>query len=382
MKNLLISVTILFIFSSSKAQCLVNYKEALSNIRGTYLMHRELDNKKANEMSIILNRGKYEVYLLKASHEISKYNLSFESKTQPFHLTLDEETEQRRKFLISLDKTMEYKFSLTVDTEEKACVLLAIYFSDDKNSEIEKFAKMKSPPGTVRISENLFIDKTEIRNIDWKEYLQWIKELYGERSDEYKSSLPDTSVWVLHGKMGKPLGVFYFSHPAFDNFPVVGISYEQAKAYCSWRTDKTNESLFIKKKDKEYKSNKIPDNIPKVYQYRLPTKDEWEKVARIDISEKTKSKIARSGSLNHNLKYEKSIDGFAYTAPVMSYFPNKIGVFNIIGNVAEMIDEKGIAKGGSWNNTEDEVTIVKNYYYNNPESWIGFRCICEKVNDK
>jgi formylglycine-generating enzyme required for sulfatase activity len=68
------------------------------------------------------------------------------------------------------------------------------------------------------------------------------------------------------------------------------------------------------------------------------------------------------------------------TSPVKSYFPNKIGVYNLIGNVAEMISEEGIAKGGSWINKPEEVSVTEDFHYTKPSDWLGFRCVCEKVN--
>ena len=59
--------------------------------------------------------------------------------------------------------------------------------------------------------------------------------------------------------------------------------------------------------------------------------------------------------------------------------PNALQVFEIFGNVAEMIDEKGIAKGGSWKHPKEECTVEKDFTYDIPNNWLGFRCACNKV---
>lgn len=62
------------------------------------------------------------------------------------------------------------------------------------------------------------------------------------------------------------------------------------------------------------------------------------------------------------------------TAPVNSYEKNFI--YNLLGNVAEMIQEKGICKGGGWRNKLEECRVGKDQEYTKPNSWTGFRCVC------
>jgi formylglycine-generating enzyme required for sulfatase activity len=83
-----------------------------------------------------------------------------------------------------------------------------------------------------------------------------------------------------------------------------------------------------------------------------------------------------------NYKYERkvSVDSVSqeitfYTSDVKSFFPNSYHLYNMIGNVAEMVSEKGIAKGGSFANTLEECKIINNQYYTKPERWLGFRCV-------
>ena len=160
---------------------------------------------------------------------------------------------------------------------------------------------------------------------------------------------------------------------------MVGISYDQAIAFCKWRTERLKEYFDAQKvkNDKEI--------YPKDFEYRLPTKSEWEKVARVGYSLKTLKRLEKKykGQKRNNLKREgnnmgvpgKLNDNEDITAPVFSYWPNKYGVYNTTGNVAEMISEKGIAKGGAWIHEEKDVEIEKDFNYSSPTNWLGFRCV-------
>ena len=72
-------------------------------------------------------------------------------------------------------------------------------------------------------------------------------------------------------------------------------------------------------------------------------------------------------------------DGFATMAPTKSYFPNDIGLYDVVGNVAEMINEKGKACGGSWNHLPVESTIRSVNPYTQPDAAIGFRVFMEII---
>lgn len=256
------------------------------------------------------------------------------------------------------------------------------------------FATMaKVPPGTVMISENFFFDQTEISNIAYKEYLSWIKKHHESNSPEYKAALPDTTVWRRPKASNEPFVEFYLNHPAYNAYPVVGVSYEQAVAFCNWRSDRVNEKIY--RNEHKIKSGEAFDleNIPKVYKYRLPTKVEWEKVASVGYSKKVQKRLKRKKCANiphKNFAHDTIItmkssenkltnNGYI-TCNVRNHFPNALDIYNIMGNVAELTATKGVAKGGSWKHKAKDVTIEKDFPYEKPADWLGFRCVCEKVN--
>ncbi|PLX17505.1 MAG: hypothetical protein C0599_13625 [Salinivirgaceae bacterium] len=248
----------------------------------------------------------------------------------------------------------------------------------------------KNPPGTVTVDENFFIDAYEVSNLDWREYMFWTKRIYGRNSPEYKAVLPDTLVWRRPGAYNEPYVQYYHKHPAYFNYPVVGISYDQAVAYCKWRTDRVNEKIYIKENKIEPNDGQQFPEAPQVYKYRLPTKAEWERVAKIGYSERTKKKMNRKknkGKERHNLygnETEEGLDKALNNKPditnqVDSYWPNAIGVYNIIGNVGEMVQGKFV-KGGGWRTKVEHAKVEIDFEYVNPKYWVGFRCVCEKVH--
>lgn len=257
---------------------------------------------------------------------------------------------------------MKYKFIAIILI---SAVFLSFSFQKNVNNEVR-------PPGTVKIVENFFFDETELTNIDWREYVFWMKKEYGEDSKEYLSSLPDTTVWTkLDQGFNEAMTKNYFSHPSFNSYPVVGISYNQAVHYCKWRTDRVKEMWAL---------NFGKDNVPNL-EYRLPTKTEWALIANTGfkpLSKKAKRKYKEMApSFFLNIKQEEISNGSFYTAPTRSFHPNKHGVYHLFGNVAEMTAEKGIAKGGGWLHDYDDVMSDTNFEYTEPTAWLGFRCVAE-----
>jgi formylglycine-generating enzyme required for sulfatase activity len=239
------------------------------------------------------------------------------------------------------------------------------------------FTKEKpfTPPGTVQINDTLFADETEISNFAWQEYEYWNKAIYGVNSKEHLATLPDTLVWREKNSYNEPYVQYYYRHPAYKEFPVVGVSYEQAVAYCKWRTERVKAFMTLGKKF-QYRD----------FEYRLPKKTEWEKLAEFSThvlnnngkNEKGKYQLNCVNPLPNgdcmNAKYPD------VTAPVKSYSKSLYGLYNMLGNVAEMVNEKGISKGGGWRNNLEECRVGKDAGYTKPTAWLGFRCVCVVKN--
>ncbi len=186
--------------------------------------------------------------------------------------------------------------------------------------------------------QSFYLDEVEVANVDWKEFMA------GQEGGESRrlELLPDTSVWLRDLAFNDPIAESYFSHPAFNMYPVVGITWHQANEYCKWRTKAIND--FLSEDDEDailYPS------------YRLPTEAEWEYAARgLQESEiyawEGKALRNRKGQFRANFKRGRGdyagwrgadgrsmSDGYMMPAPVKEFYPNDFGLYNMSGNVAE-----------------------------------------------
>jgi sulfatase modifying factor 1 len=238
-------------------------------------------------------------------------------------------------------------------------------------------------------------------------------EIYTDNPDPAKpnqhpsvSIYPDTMVWKMDYSYSQndPMVKSYFNHPSYDNYPVVGVSWEQANAFSVWR------SLLFRK---TAVSRKIP--LTAVPEYRLPTEAEFEYAAR---GGRNLSKFPwggpyirnAKGCMQANFKVGRgnySDDGGLYTVNVRSYFPNDYGLYNMAGNVSEwtataynassrpmLLDfnpnytytaktgdskylKRKVVRGGSWKDTgfflQNGVGTYE--YQDESRSYIGFRCV-------
>lgn len=109
-------------------------------------------------------------------------------------------------------------------------------------------APRNSERRTLTVS-SFYMDKYEVTNIAWREYLEWNAYVFGTTKPELlQALLPDTTVWRDELAYNEPYEEFYFRHPAYSFYPVVGVSWEQAMAYCQWRTDRVNEHFMVTNK--------------------------------------------------------------------------------------------------------------------------------------
>jgi len=256
--------------------------------------------------------------------------------------------------------------------------------------------KVTQPPSCVHLTKNLFIDEAEIANIDYQEFLFYLKR--DSTEEIFNKALPQTRIYDYSD-------ADYFASPRYRYFPMVGLTHDQAKMYCEWRS-RFVTNLYRTK----YKKNVI-------FKFRLPTEQEWELAASNGLdktqhkygiesqltisykvnskastfladmvqSDKDESQISRdivvTGVINdvpfnvkRNLPYFLKFQTPYYT---YSFYRNDYGIYNMIGNVAEMIDQRGIAKGGSFRDELSRSGITDKRNYDNPADDIGFRCICE-----
>jgi gliding motility-associated lipoprotein GldJ len=101
-----------------------------------------------------------------------------------------------------------------------------------------------------RVTVNsFFIDKTEVSNVAYREYLNWLQNVFSDPQYEkvLEGAKPDTLVWRSELAFNEPYVEYYFRHPSYNYYPVVGVNWKQASDFCVWRTDRVNEMELISK---------------------------------------------------------------------------------------------------------------------------------------
>jgi len=249
-------------------------------------------------------------------------------------------------------------------------------------------------PNCKWLRDNLQIDVAEISNLQYKEYLYWLSKEYAKDSVIYKNAMPDVLVWREMYEFFQPYAECYLWHPTYQNLPVVGVTNQQAEAFCKWRSFVVNQMVYTQKEKIKYDGYDTLYHFPIKFFYRLPTKEEWEYAA-----------LAGDSLTSETFGYESLTDGkdnFIFTKematikssnaikrifktilPIKIYEgkQNRYGLFNMISNVAELVQEDGIAKGGSYYHYLDSSRIIIDIPYSEPKAWIGFRCVCEVMEN-
>jgi formylglycine-generating enzyme required for sulfatase activity len=229
----------------------------------------------------------------------------------------------------------------------------------------------------IQFEANLFSAPYEVTN---KEYRQFLAEIKTVNPALYSRCIYDSTLWSRPNSIsyGEPMTGNYHSHPAYDNHPMVNISMEAANAYCSWLT----ESYHL---NPNRKHSKVV--------FRLPHETEWQKLAaplpghNLPWYGHFPYQNDKSFSFLTNIKLKDFStglddyisDGSLFTTSIGAYKPNNLGIYDVIGNVAEMTSE-GKIKGGSWDCYLDECTveIIQNYSLPNPR--VGFRVVMEVLD--
>lgn len=219
---------------------------------------------------------------------------------------------------------------------------------------------------------------------------------------------PDTTVWVrqLQYSYNEPIALQYNWFPAFDNYPVVGVNWHQAIAFCHWRTNL-------------WKSEREKNKMYFEGQFQLPTEEQWEYAARGGRTEAPYPWggpyiVNKKGCYLANFKPQRgnyAADGGLYTVPVDRYWPNDYGLYNMAGNVSEWTAStyfgtayqvvadlnptvnyelkendpqwmtRKVVRGGSW---RDVAFYLQNgtrdyEFADTAKAYIGFRCIYPQV---
>jgi formylglycine-generating enzyme required for sulfatase activity len=206
-----------------------------------------------------------------------------------------------------------------------------------------------------------YLYETEISNKEYRAFLADL-ESKGQR-DLLEICRVKNELWSDSSVGYNAFESVYFTNKAYDNFPVVNISNQAAMEYCKYLENTLNEKL---------KNTKVT--------VRLPLEIEWEYAASAGNALNT---YAWEGNFLRNTKGEFLANYRAFKnkdenvtdlmAEVNAYFPNSFKLYNTCGNVSEMISENGIAKGGNWTSTAQEIAVRSRENYNGAAPTLGFR---------
>ena len=230
--------------------------------------------------------------------------------------------------------------------------------------------------GTVMSIQAFFMQVNEVTNLEYRTFL--FDLLIQGKKTEFDIAKPAQENWTqLFGDDMQPMQDQYFSHEAFNDYPVCNVSREGAEMYCNWLTNAVNTTV---KQDE------------RINDVRIPVRSEWYKAAsnegkqlpfpwgNASITNESNCYLANFDAKTVKTEATKadsiSGDGALITAKTGTYNPNNYGLYNISGNVAEMVynqknadgkiiwDGFGTA-GGSWLNSEAELKI------NGPDPYDG-----------
>ncbi len=235
------------------------------------------------------------------------------------------------------------------------------------------------------------------------------KPAYITRTDKI-NIYPDEAVWDkdFAYSQNHVMAQTYFTDKEYDDYPVVGITWKQARAYANW---KTKQWATPRKCQKNKRMVRMPLDLPTEAQWAYAAEGVAGRPVLLSLSRKEKRQIAfDTTKTNKNFKQAEGVyaqDGATYPSPSVSFAPNNFGVYNITGNVSQWTlnqyteswaafvhdlnpilsfdardtdsetMKKKVIRGGSWKDSGKELSVRErsSELQDVSHSYIGFRCV-------
>ena len=236
-----------------------------------------------------------------------------------------------------------------------------------------------------KVNNRLWAAETETTNAQYDRFLQdLLKNRDFEQLEKCKTTATNWRSLLPDSLKNLPEGsLFPNGHPDEPEMPIQNISHEAAERYCAWMTQVYNASTDRKKYKKVV--------------FRLPNESEWMEAAGGGIQKAPYPwggfYVRNSkGCYLLNIKAEEpcgdcpgktpyASDGGIFPVRADAYFPNNFGLYNVSGNVAEMIQEPGKCKGGSWNDIPYYGQLPTVGAFTAPSPTVGFRVFMEVIEE-
>lgn len=322
----------------------------------------------------------------------NRYLLDYLQETFSFHIANAKANDFSASYLPSLVKLYQHYSQTEEYTKQQKAQQLLIKLAEQSGQQSEvmellETSKKNNPvlytlldiktleKNMVPISGNWFMGKYEVSQGEYNRFLNNLQR--SGNLSQYQTCLYDSTQWIkgkLAHDFNEPMQNLYHWHPAYENYPVVNISFEAAKAYCQWLTEQYNTQ-----RKRTYTQ----------VLFRLPTEEEWRTAAGSGNPKArtpfTDDKIQNpSGCYLINIQTSPGRfydDGGFHTVKVISYNPNKLGMYNTMGNAAEMTATPGVSLGGSWYNLLEDCYFNKTQAYTGPNPFTGFRIVMEIIQE-
>jgi sulfatase modifying factor 1 len=276
------------------------------------------------------------------------------------------------------------------------CALLFFSLKIEKDKSDLKKILTKSfvyvPSGNAIVGEDtvlvqgFYIYEKEVTNIDYKEFLADLKN-EGDL-EKLKIAMIDSIRWNGKNQMNEKYVQYYHTHPAYNEYPVVNISHEAAQLFCEWISKKYEimhgRKLKFRLMEKAEYIRAARGDSQSTYSWGTHNLRNLKGQAMCNHTQLTGEHIHRDQETNaYQIKVVRMDHNIFMDvlAPSKSYWPNQFKVYNMNGNAAEMIAERGIAMGGSWKDPGYDVRVESERTYTVPSPTVGFRFVVTPVDN-